>query len=140
MLGYEMRAPPARICYSTSSIVICRAWVLCCCRRLLTTLITLRDRQLTGDGTWSCTEYMRSVRSAHRLICSADWRARTCQWPAADIRGRICMDEATSETSAKILPGFSKTRACSSAGFEQRANQVWIYLSVSMQGHTAVVC
>lgn len=50
------------------------------------------------------------------------------------------MDEARSETSAKILPGFSKTGAWSSAGFEQRASQVWMYLSVSMQGHTAVAC
>jgi hypothetical protein len=50
------------------------------------------------------------------------------------------MDEATSETTAKILPGFSKTRAWSSAGFLQRANQVWIYLSVGMQGYTAVIC
>jgi hypothetical protein len=38
-----------------------------CYRRLLTTLTTVRDRQLTGDSPWNCTEYMRSVRPAHRF-------------------------------------------------------------------------
>lgn len=62
-----MRVLPARIYWHYQPVVICRACRLYCYRRLLTTLTAIWDRQLIGDGTCSCTEYMRSVRPAHRF-------------------------------------------------------------------------